>query len=294
MARKADIPQSPDEPSFFSTAVAKARRFYFDLNPDPTGPVRIVSCGVEHCTADYVIERKGFPFYCIEYVARGKGSLHLKGQQLELRPGLLFTYGPKTHHHIAADPANPPVKYFVNFAGAGHKDVFESCAVPLGRASQVHPPNALQALFDELIEAGLSARRGKSELCHKLLECLILKVASARAPLEGTETLAFTTYQQCRDYIEAHFRTLKTLEEIAANCHVNSAYLCRLFRRYDHQSPYQLLLRLKMQLAAERLQQSNALVKQVAEELSFADAFHFSRVFKAVFGVAPNEFRKLQ
>jgi AraC-like DNA-binding protein len=282
------------EPPFFSTEVAEARRFYFDLNPNPAGSLAIVSCGVERCTPNYQIEREGFPFYCIEYVVRGKGLLSLKGEQLKLRPGLLFTYGPKTHHCITADPANPPIKYFINFTGTGHRDVLKACAVPLGSASRVHPPNTLQTLFDELIEAGLSARRGRSGLCYKLLESLTLKIASARAPLAGTETLAFTTYQQCREHIEAHSRSLKTLEEIATKCHVNSAYLCRLFRRYDHQSPYQLLLRLKMQFAAERLRQRDVMIKQVAEELNFADAFHFSRVFKNVFGVAPNEFRKLR
>ena len=66
------------------------------------------------------------------------------------------------------------------------------------------------------------------------------------------------------------------------------AYLCRLFQRYDHQSPYQLLLRLKMNFAAEWLQQPGALVKQVAERAGFTDPFHFSREFKSVFGVAPD------
>jgi AraC-like DNA-binding protein len=75
---------------------------------------------------------------------------------------------------------------------------------------------------------------------------------------------------------------------------VNNAYLCRLFRRYDHQSPYQYLLRLKMNHAAGRLKQPDALVKQVAEETGFADQFHFSRVFTSVFGLSPAAFRGLR
>ena len=56
-------------------------------------------------------------------------------------------------------------------------------------------------------------------------------------------------------------------------CHVDPAYLCRLFGRYDHQSPYQFLLRLKMNLAAERLQDPAALVKQVAAESALPTPF---------------------
>ena len=117
---------------------------------------------------------------------------------------------------------------------------------------------------------------------------------AARAPLAGAETQAFATYQQCRQYIEQHSLRLRTLEQIAGECHVNNAYLCRLFRRYDNQSPYQYLLRLKMNHAAERLQQPGALVKQVAEEAGFADPFHFSRVFTSVFGLSPAAFRGLR
>ena len=45
--------------------------------------------------------------------------------------------------------------------------------------------------------------------------------------------------------------------------------------------------------AAERLRDPDALVKQVARELGFADAFAFSRTFKRVFGLAPDEARVL-
>jgi AraC-like DNA-binding protein len=75
---------------------------------------------------------------------------------------------------------------------------------------------------------------------------------------------------------------------------VDTAYLCRLFRRFDHQSPYQFLTRLKMNAAAGQLQQPGALVKNVAADLGFANPFHFSRVFKSVFAVAPETFRRLR
>jgi AraC-like DNA-binding protein len=53
-------------------------------------------------------------------------------------------------------------------------------------------------------------------------------------------------------------------------------------------------MRLKMNVATERLQDPGTLVKQVAAELGFSDPFHFSRVFKSVFGVAPETFRRLR
>jgi AraC-like DNA-binding protein len=121
-----------------------------------------------------------------------------------------------------------------------------------------------------------------------------VKLLEARAPLNGADTLAFATFQHCRQHLAEHFARLRTLEEAAQECHVDIAYLCRLFRRFDQHSPYQFLTRLKMNAAAAQLQQPGALVKNVAADLGFSNPFHFSRVFKSVFAVAPETFRKLR
>lgn len=292
--RQYSIHRRQPPPDFFSSKVAKARRFYLDLTPSRQARLTVVCGGLEHSTPDYAIHRATFPFYSIEYVARGRGVVRLKGRRYPLQPGRLFAYGPGIAHEISGCADDPLVKYFVDFAGTRALELLRSCKLAPGGVSQVFPANALQPLFDELIESGFRAGRGSQALCARLLECLALKVATARAPLKGVETLAFRTYQQCRQHIAGQFLRLRTLDEIGAECHITGAHLCRLFQRYDHQSPYQYLLRMKMNAAAERLGQPDALVKQVAGEVGFADAFHFSRVFRNVMGLSPAAFRRLR
>jgi AraC-like DNA-binding protein len=285
---------SKSTPEFFSTDVAAARRFYLDLKPRKNLPLVVVCGGLEHCTPNYAIRRDSFPFFSFEYVARGSGEVKLKGGTFPLQPGRLFSYGPGIPHHIAGAAASPLVKYFVDFTGTKATQLLVSCGLSAGQVSEVFPANVLQSLFDELIRVGSQARRDSAVLCAKLLECLALRIVGAHAPLAGTDMLAFTTYQQCRRHIEQYSLRLRTLQQIADECHVNNAYLCRLFRRYDQRTPYQYLLWLKMNHAAERLQQPDVLVKQVAEETGFPDPFHFSRIFKRVFGLSPDSFRRIR
>jgi AraC-like DNA-binding protein len=49
-----------------------------------------------------------------------------------------------------------------------------------------------------------------------------------------------------------------------------------------------------MVYAAEKLTEPETSIKQIAYELNFSDAFHFSRVFKSYFGVPPRDFIKLR
>ncbi len=286
--------QTAASPDFFSAQVSQARRFYLNLQPPRSTKLAVVCGGVEHCAPDYEIRRATFPFYSLEYVARGEGRLKLGRCGHALRPGVIFAYGPGVPQHITASPQKPLVKYFVDFAGTAAAAWIQNAGLAPGRVSQVYPPNEIQPLFDELIRNGQRGTRQAPELCRRLLDCLGVKLLEARAPLKGTDSLALATYEHCRQFMQDHFQRLRTLEQVGRECHVDTAYLCRLFGRFDQQSPYRFLTRLKMNAAAGQLQQPGALVKNVAAELGFTNPFHFSRVFKSVFAIAPEAFRELR
>ncbi len=271
-----------------------ARRFYLDLAPPEQQPLAVVCGGFEHSTPDYVIDRASFPYYSIEFVAHGRGALVLAGQRTALLPGSVFAYGPEVPHHITTDPDDPLGKYFVDFAGRRGERLLRQGGLPPGASGRVFAPREIQRIFDDLIQNGLRSTRLTDRVCAAVLEYLVLKIAESLSTWEAAQSPAYATYDRCRQYIQANYIHLSGLPEIARECHVAPAYLCRLFRRYDHQTPYQFLMRLKMSFAAERLQDPGILVKQVAMELGFEDPFHFSRAFKSVLGVSPQTFRRLR
>ncbi len=285
---------SHKEPEFFSIQVREAQRFYLDLAPPPTEPIAVVCGGYEQCSPDYAIHRTGFPYYLIEFVARGKGSITLGGKDYPLTAGTVFSYGPDVPHDFTTDPDDPLGKYFIACTGPRALELLQQNALAPGSIGRVFAPAEIQEVIDELVRNGMKHTYFSASLCVKLLEYLIIKIAESLMPWHGIETPAFATYQRCHRYIWANYSQLRTMAEVARECHVDPAYLCRLFRRYAHQSPYQFLMRLKMNLAAERLQNPEMLVKQVAAQLGFADPFHFSRAFKKVFGLSPEEFRRIK
>ena len=81
MTRESKIPE------FFSPHVRTARRFYLDLVPPETATLAVLCGGYERCAPEYVIQRESFPYWSIEFVARGKGSLVLAGESAPFRPG---------------------------------------------------------------------------------------------------------------------------------------------------------------------------------------------------------------
>jgi AraC-like DNA-binding protein len=281
------------QPAFFSTQVSEARRFFLDLDPPPGVPLAVVTGGCEHCAADYLIERDGFYHPTLEYVARGKGTLRLGGELHPLAQGTLFTYGPGIPHEMRTDPEDRLVKYFVDFTGTRALPLLAETGLGPGILRRLFSPGPVLEIFDALVREGLSGTRYAARLCALGVEQLILTAAESAVPPDAGSWRAFATFERCCEYIDAHYLELASAQAIAHACHVSLSHLCRLFQRFAHRSPYQHLLRRKMGRAAERLASSTALVKQVGSELGFRDPYHFSRVFKKVHGLSPEQFLKV-
>ena len=215
----------------------------------------------------------------------------LDGQLHRLTPGTVFAYGPSTAHHIRTDPQRPLIKYFVDANPALVSRVLRDAKIKSGVAFQTSRPGEFLRLFDDLIATGQRKTAFCRLICDRLFDAMIYRAAESAVPMGSIEAPSFTTYQRCLRIVESKAIQLKSLNQAAKLCGVNEAYLCRLFRRYDKQTPYQCLLRLKMNHAAALLRQPRSRVQDVARELGYSDAFHFSKVFKRVFGHSPSDVR---
>lgn len=281
------------EPRYFSSQISDARRFFLDLNPAATRGLVVVSGGVEHCRPDYEINRAGFPHPAVEFVARGAGRLDLNGQSCDLTPGTVFVYGRHVPHRITTDPRSPLVKYFVVLAGAQALRLLREAHLAPGCVVHAAHPEQIQSVFDDLIRLSLGDHARRARMSAVAVQYLLLKIGSLATPHGSPVSQSRATYERCRRYIEEHFHHTRTLQEVAAACHVDLAYLCRLFQRFGRESPFQYLQHLRMNRAAELLH-AGRLVKDAADELGFSDPCNFSRSFQRVFGVPPGRLLRQQ
>jgi AraC-like DNA-binding protein len=280
---------APPPPEFLSAQVTDARRFYLDLKPRSTRELTVVCGGWEECAPDYTIDRAGFPYLSVEFVASGHGELVLNGRTCPLGPGSVFTYGPGIPHRIRTSPDARLGKYFVDFHGTRARRLLRDAKLAPGTVVELGASTEVRHAFDTLVRLGLQHDRHTTRACALQLELLLLVTMRALQPGTPSERRSLASFERCRQHLDAHFLTLRNLEEAAAACHVDVSYLCRLFRRFHGEKPFRYLQRLQMQWAAERLHRSGRLIREVADELGI-DPFQFSRTFKRIHGVSPSTF----
>lgn len=278
-----------DASGLLSQQVTGARYFFLNLAPRPAAPLTLVMGGRERCNPDYAVVRRNFPFYVLEYVVSGLGSVQLDAKAHTLGPGMVFATAPTTRCEIHTDPRDPMEKYFLAFAGAEGPARLRRCGVPAGRARQLAAHAEVTSVLEDLVREGQRSGALARRICAVLFELLLLKIEDTSTLAPHASEPAREAFLRCKALIDAQAERLATLEEIAAAANVEASSVCRWFRRYQGTSPYQYLLRRKMNLAAEHLVENGGLVKEAAQRVGFADPYHFSRAFKSVHGVAPSD-----
>lgn len=270
-----------------SPQVSGARYFFLNLAATGREPVTLTLGGREHCNPDYAIVRREFPYFVLEYVLAGKGTVRLGKRTEPLRPGVVFACAPTTDCEIRTDPREPLVKYFLGLAGDGVALRLRRCGVAPGTVRQLAAHAEVTSVLEDLVREGQRSGALARRICATLFDLLLLKIEDTSTLAPHASEPAREAFLRCKALIDAEAERINTLEEIAAATGVEASSVCRWFRRYQGTSPYQYLLRRKMNLAAEHLIERGGLVKEAAQRVGFADPYHFSRAFKSVHGVAP-------
>jgi AraC-like DNA-binding protein len=281
-------------PAFVSRQVESARRYFLDLRPAAGRPLTVVCGGVELVRGDYHVARDDFPYYCVEFVASGRGTLRLGQREEPLAAGSVFAYGPGIEHEIRTDPRRRLRKYYVDFVGRAGLDSLRSARLAPGSHLGVSHAREIRAVFDLLQQCGLAQSAHCQSLCGQLLGVLLTKIAERSLPTDGSDLGARETFERFRQFLIAARQRLVSVEMAAHEFGISTAYACRLFRRFGAASPYQYLLRQRMNLAADLLTHERLQVKQAAARLGFADQYQFSRAFKRVAGISPQAFQRRQ
>jgi len=285
--------REPRSSALISPGIVQGTYLFADMTPRRTGPVGIALGGREQCAAGYSVSRNSFPYVTLEYIAEGRASLRLGDTERQLLgPGSVFAYGPGTPHEIAAEGAGL-VKYFISLSGrqahrliASHVALFDG-PVRFARHAE------FRELFDWIIREGQDPSPQATEACLRLLEVVLLKLSQHLEAADGGGGRARNRFLECKAFIESNAASMRSLEDLCEALRMDPSNLSRLFRRFEGDSPYQFLLRCRMNLAAKEFMDGRAMVKEVAERLGYEDPYHFSRLFKAVHGLPPGRFRSL-
>ena len=96
------------------------------------------------------------------------------------------------------------------------------------------------------------------------------------------------TFEKIRNFVEYHFSEPIGREDIAAYFHLHPSYVSQLFHQYARRSLQDSIAACRIARAKYLLSETDAPVKQIAEECGFGCEVYFIRRFREITGSSPD------
>jgi AraC family transcriptional regulator of arabinose operon len=224
----------------------------------------------------------------IVYCADGHGQLSTDAGQWPVTAGDLLLLPAGTAHSYATAPDRPWSLYWVHYEGTLSDEYtrFLNLSQPLAPIG-IQP--RLIADFETLFalhNAGFAEREYVHAACQ--LKAMLTNIARLIATrVRGTRI----DLDQIQQLMHLRIDRELDLQDLAQVANLSKFHFIRKFKQLTGHAPIQHFIHLKMQHACQLLDTTQEPVKRIANRVGYDDPHYFSRLFKRVIGVSPQQYR---
>ncbi|MDR0963567.1 MAG: AraC family transcriptional regulator [Clostridium sp.] len=238
----------------------------------------------------------------LAYILSGTGRYRIEDEDYDIEEGDLIVLNPGVRHQsLFVKDADPrATEFFVGFSDIQ----LEGCEknhfpLPAGQYIRHTTGDLRQRLFRlcASMEAEKSQPRiGRYHMLKSyLLQILILLIRDQAAPAIPQPSCAFESVnkkhvvEQIVNYFEDHFVEKISLDQIADNMYLSPFYISKIFKSETGDTPIRHLINIRLDKAKELLEEDESQsIQEIAAQVGYDDAYHFSKLFKKRYGVAPS------
>ncbi|WP_240348439.1 helix-turn-helix transcriptional regulator [Longitalea arenae] len=173
------------------------------------------------------------------------------------------------------------------------QETMEIPALTWEKKRGVHDPFIIgiaRAFADEIKKGGCPGKLYGDSLAISLTAYMAEQYGHMPVNKLAKGKLSSYQLQRVIDYCHASIFEDISVQDLARQAHLSPFYFSRLFKRSVGMSPYQFVLKMKIENAQALLKQPGLSPKEIASSLGFTDDAHFHHVFKRLTGATPHEF----
>jgi AraC family transcriptional regulator len=209
------------------------------------------------------------------------GNRHRTGRQ-----GMVILH-PEGEHHANTHHDAPVRLLSVEIEGARLASLRE--AAPVLAEAVDHAGGEIARLAMSLTREF----RGNGTASALAIEALVLEILVACCRREtDRDAVAPAWLARADAFLRDRFAQPLTLSDVARAAGVHSAHLARTFRRHHGHSVAGHIRRLRLEAAHALLREKAPSLAEIADACGFSDQSHFTRHYRAAYGVTPAVFRR--
>lgn len=234
-----------------------------------------------------VIERRNYEYCTIEYVTEGAGYLECGGNLFHLKKDSIYFLHKGMDHRYWHDPSAPWQKIFFVIDGPLMEQLLKIYG--LEQICSVENCHSILHYFKEIMILCACSAPDNSLRCatlfHRLVMDLCEIIYSAHWQMPEEITIL-------KKYLDEHTESKVNLDVICQQVFRSKPHMIRLFKKHTGNTPYDYLMKKRIENARMLLIHSTMRIKEIAAKLQFSDQYYFSNYFKKITGISPSALKK--
>lgn len=275
------------DPAYFE---ASSEHYYV---PQPVGREALlyypVSVGYFDCKPSYGVQRNLFSSYLLIVMLTGSLAWQTRRSRGVARAGQVLLLDCNAPHSYAAQGKCSFT--FVHFAGAQSPAIYEEIERQGGSLIHVPDPNALHEAIGEMLSSMRTDHRMNEGQASAMIYSMLMKLLE-HSGASGAGGIGNPVVDRAIEYIQTHLTEKLSVEEIAATAGYSASYFSHIFTEETGMSPYQFVVRSRVEQAQQLLKTTRLAVQEIAFQCGFNSAANFCYTFRRMTGVSPHEYRK--
>jgi AraC-like DNA-binding protein len=239
----------------------------------------VLGAGHFICHPDFHLKRKDYKCYLIKLTLDGAGFLDYQGKQYELSIMLLdcnLLYEYYSYNGSAWD------NIWIHYNGSSSQQYFNIIHENYGPVIEMHKSSLIRNLMDTMI--GLMENEDSQfeiKASQLIVEILTSVLLGTTAHTKSLAKSGITDYiETALTFIEKNYSANITVEDVAHAANISMFHFVRQFKKHIGFTPYEYLVKYRMNKAKSLLLHSRQSIEQIADQVGFRDAPTFIRAFK--------------
>lgn len=175
-----------------------------------------------------------------------------------------------------------------DIGSAARKTIVTSCR---GRDSVAY--GLAQALLQDIHEDPLSRRLYAESIANVLAARLLLGHMAERPRVAGAvPALSAVAMRRVESFVTENLERNLSVSDIAATVSLSAYHFSRRFRVRTGMSPYQYVMRQRVERARQLLGERELALVDIACRAGFSSQSHFSAQFRKILGISPGRYRE--
>lgn len=238
-------------------------------------------------------------------VLSGDMAVWIAGSTLKLTAGDIVCVRPRTPHRtVITQKDNPAIVFFTSFSDFHFKGMEPNCLEFPDNSPILHTDGIVRQDLTNLCFRMISERYNnqvgqyfmQKAYLTQLLMTIIRQIIAP--PAQSCSPVTFETHHktyvvsEIRQYLSIHYAEKISLDLIARNMYLSSAYISKIFKEETGETPINYLIKLRLERARIQLESdTQQSIKVISSSVGYEDVYHFSKLFKKYYGVSPIHYR---